>query len=63
MKVAEGASASLRSLYGTRYTSGPGATTICESTICGGGVTTKDFYLKKKKTCTLSCVISMRGSK
>nr|XP_046227460.1 carboxypeptidase B [Scatophagus argus] len=28
MKVAEGASAALRSLYGTRYTSGPGATTI-----------------------------------
>lgn len=31
MKVAEGASAALRSLYGTRYTSGPGATTICKS--------------------------------
>uniref|UniRef100_A0A7N9ARP1 Carboxypeptidase B n=1 Tax=Mastacembelus armatus TaxID=205130 RepID=A0A7N9ARP1_9TELE len=28
LKVAEGASAALRSLYGTRYTSGPGATTI-----------------------------------
>uniref|UniRef100_A0A3Q3WGA6 Carboxypeptidase B n=1 Tax=Mola mola TaxID=94237 RepID=A0A3Q3WGA6_MOLML len=28
MKVAQGASAALRSLYGTRYTSGPGATTI-----------------------------------
>uniref|UniRef100_A0A3B3ZHD3 Carboxypeptidase B n=2 Tax=Periophthalmus magnuspinnatus TaxID=409849 RepID=A0A3B3ZHD3_9GOBI len=28
MKVAEGASSALRSLYGTRYTSGPGATTI-----------------------------------
>ncbi|KAJ4925426.1 hypothetical protein JOQ06_018157 [Pogonophryne albipinna] len=28
MKVAEGASAALRSLYGTRYTSGPAATTI-----------------------------------
>ncbi|XP_058499173.1 carboxypeptidase B [Solea solea] len=28
MRVAEGASAALRSLYGTRYTSGPGATTI-----------------------------------
>ncbi|XP_041817150.1 carboxypeptidase B [Chelmon rostratus] len=28
MKVAEGASTALRSLYGTRYTSGPGATTI-----------------------------------
>ncbi|XP_047193887.1 carboxypeptidase B [Hippoglossus stenolepis] len=28
MEVAEGASAALRSLYGTRYTSGPGATTI-----------------------------------
>ncbi|XP_071383660.1 carboxypeptidase B isoform X1 [Centroberyx affinis] len=28
MKVAEGASAALRSLYGTRYTSGPGAATI-----------------------------------
>lgn len=31
LKVAEGASAALRSLYGTRYTSGPGATTICKS--------------------------------
>lgn len=29
--MAEGASSALRSLYGTRYTSGPGATTICES--------------------------------
>lgn len=29
--VAEGAAAALRSLYGTRYTSGPGATTICKS--------------------------------
>uniref|UniRef100_UPI0037E78C87 carboxypeptidase B n=1 Tax=Semicossyphus pulcher TaxID=241346 RepID=UPI0037E78C87 len=28
MKVAQGASSALRSLYGTRYTSGPGATTI-----------------------------------
>uniref|UniRef100_A0A8C3AIH3 Carboxypeptidase B n=2 Tax=Cyclopterus lumpus TaxID=8103 RepID=A0A8C3AIH3_CYCLU len=28
LKVAEGASAALRSLYGTRYTSGPGAATI-----------------------------------
>ncbi|KAG8009496.1 Carboxypeptidase B [Nibea albiflora] len=28
LKVAQGASAALRSLYGTRYTSGPGATTI-----------------------------------
>ncbi|XP_060920440.1 carboxypeptidase B [Labrus mixtus] len=28
LKVAEGASSALRSLYGTRYTSGPGATTI-----------------------------------
>ncbi|CAJ1082009.1 carboxypeptidase B [Xyrichtys novacula] len=28
MEVAEGASSALRSLYGTRYTSGPGATTI-----------------------------------
>uniref|UniRef100_A0A8C5I152 Carboxypeptidase B n=1 Tax=Gouania willdenowi TaxID=441366 RepID=A0A8C5I152_GOUWI len=28
MQVAQGASAALRSLYGTRYTSGPGATTI-----------------------------------
>ncbi|KAM9713119.1 carboxypeptidase B [Menidia menidia] len=28
MKVAQGASAALSSLYGTRYTSGPGATTI-----------------------------------
>ncbi len=30
MAVAEGASAALRSLYGTRYTSGPGAATICK---------------------------------
>ncbi|XP_076014511.1 carboxypeptidase B [Genypterus blacodes] len=28
MKIAEGASAALRTLYGTRYTSGPGAATI-----------------------------------
>ncbi|XP_077365822.1 carboxypeptidase B [Festucalex cinctus] len=28
LKIAQGASAALRSLYGTRYTSGPGATTI-----------------------------------
>ncbi|TMS16266.1 Carboxypeptidase B [Larimichthys crocea] len=28
LKVAQGASAALRSLYGTRYTSGPGAATI-----------------------------------
>ncbi|XP_008301265.1 carboxypeptidase B [Stegastes partitus] len=28
MSIAEGASSALRSLYGTRYTSGPGATTI-----------------------------------
>lgn len=35
MKVAVGASDALRSLYGTKYTSGPGATTICKySTYC-----------------------------
>lgn len=33
MQVAEGASSALRSLYGTRYTSGPGATTICKSSV------------------------------
>lgn len=30
LKIAQGASAALRRLYGTRYTSGPGAATICE---------------------------------
>jgi hypothetical protein len=32
LKVAEGASSALRGLYGTRYTSGPGAATICKYT-------------------------------